>query len=57
VERQLLSLYCEREQEDQFLYSADEIAEMCGIDPKTARRLLRELTVPLIERWLLEAKP
>lgn len=54
--RQLMQLYCERVSADGFAYSVDEIAYLVDIDPKTCRKLIRNLTVPLIEQALANKK-
>jgi hypothetical protein len=58
TEMELFRLYVlrSRENDEQFLFSVQEIAEILDICPKTARKILRDRLVQLLRRHVLRRR-
>lgn len=55
--RALLTAYSTRLDHQEWLYTMEECASLVGIDVKSARLVLRDLTGILVERYLSENNP
>jgi len=56
VKLKLLKLYCERGAVTPWMFSIEEVADICGVDRRKAVAIIREAAVPLIERDLQAGK-